>query len=519
VSECARIGHRRLTSRFGFLLVMGLSAIPARAGQSQAVPAPNYTKTQRACACADGRQFSVGASLFGKNSARIVISGFHADPVPIPSATQLPICHDLTVVGQVVRLKTTGDRPFFQRESLKRGTIRNICQTKIQFLEPKKSYDFFADDGSAVTLSDGETGQGTPAGEQDTASAGEEQASEISPDLTGKDLIPLISRERQGDDPAASTFDADDLKAGAYCIVRRHLKAFPAIDDNSTNTTPAGSASPQRGPATIWAGTLGRVEKRAGFRSEPLWVVELLPHSAPLPFSRPLGLLFEALHKNRPFTKKVALPSSDIVEINHFFDQYGIEWTRFGVDAESDDISAREALGTTVLPDLYDPPAFTLEENLRNAQKIRAFEAVQATALQLVFIPKESKDFDSREMLILNGGSRSESTTQAAPDLFRQQCFLKVSNGAMPQREPRLAEATILRVSDVDIRVFQPSNSAQVPDEYYAIDLKLQLRSGSGDSHFPIVCRFPLAAIDVNLVGQAERILSSRFEIRKRGEK
>jgi hypothetical protein len=493
---------------------VGLSVIPARAGQSQGAPVPNPTKAPRACACADGRQFSIGASLFGKNSARVVITGFHTDPTPVLSATQLSACDDLTVVGQVVRLKTAGDRPFFQRETVKRGTIRNICQTKVQFLEPKKSYDFFADDGSAVTLSDSETGQGTPTGEQDINSAGEEQASEISQDLTGKDLIPLISREQQGDDPGAAAFNADDLKEGASCIVRRHLKAFPAVDDNSTNATPTGFAIPQRGPATIWAGTLGRVEKRAGFRSEPLWVVELLPHSAPLPFSRPLGLLVEAFHRNRPFAKKVSLPSSDIVEINHFFDQYGIEWTRFGT--ESEDAPARETLGTTVLPDLYDPPAFTLEENLRNAQKIRAFEAVQAIASQLVFIPKESKRSDGREMLILNEGASPESIAQAAPHLFRQQCFLRASNGTMPQRDPGLAGSPILRVSDVDIRVFQPSNSTQVLDEYYAIDLKLQLRSDSGDSQFPIVCRFPLAAIDVNLVGQAERILSSRFEIRRR---
>jgi hypothetical protein len=78
-----------------------------------------------------------------------------------------------------------------------------------------------------------------------------------------------------------------------------------------------------------------------------------------------------------------------------------------------------------------------------------------------------------------------------------------------------MAVSPTLRVSDVDIQVFQPRESAQVPDDYYAIDLKLQLRSGSG-SNFAVVCRFPLAVIDVSLVGKAERILSNQFEIRKR---
>ena len=257
---------------------------------------------------------------------------------------------------------------------------------------------------------------------------------------------------------------------------------------------------------TVWAGTLGRIEKRAGFRSEPLWVVEILPHSAPLSFSRSLGLVVQALHRNHPLAKKFALPASDVVEINHFFDQYRVEWTRFGTASE--DAQAREALGTTVLPDLYDPPEFTLEQNLKNAQKTRAFEAVQAAALRLAFVPKNLPNSDSGRIMILDEGANSVSMSASPPHLFRQQCFVETSKVA--------ASPSMLQVSDVDIRVFQPSHSTQVPDDYYAIDLRLQLRSHASNSSFPVVCRFPLTTIDVDLLNKAQRILSSRFEIQKR---
>jgi hypothetical protein len=488
--------YRRLIVRFGFAILAGLHAIAA--------PGPDSDRAQHACSCADGRQFSLGSSLFGKGSARVVVKGFVVDPAQTASGSQLPACHDLTVVGQVVRLKTANDRPFFQRESLKRGTIRNVCQTQIRFTEPKKSYDFFADDGSAVTLSDVDAGQAPPPNEEITSSDEEKQADEASPDLTGKDLIQLIPREQAMDDPGASAFTADDFKEGSYCIVRRQLKALPAVDENGADVPQNDAAKPQRELLTVWAGTLGRVEKRAGFRSEPLWVVEVLPHSAPLSFSRSLGLMVQAIHRNRPFAKKFVLPASDIVEINHFFDQYRVEWTRFGTATE--DVRAREALGTTVLPDLYDPPKLTLEQNLKNAQRVRAFEAVQTAARRLVFVPKAPGNFRSGQVLVLD----EESSPETLPHLFRQQCFLRTSKNAA---------SSTLPVSDVDIRVFQPSHSVQVPDDYYAIDLRLQLGPDANGGGFPVVCRFPLTAIDVDLLNKAQRILSSQFEIRRRETK
>lgn len=487
--------------------------MPGVAGQSQktqrdhsSAPATGSSSARRACACPDGRQFSPGASLFGRNSARVVITGFRPDQSSIPSVEQPIPCHDLTVLGQIVRLKATSDRPFFQRENLKRGTIQNICETKIQFAEPKKFYDFFADDGSAVTL-DNTDHTPTPPGEDQKASAGEEQPKEVSSDLTGQDLIRLIPRDQAVDDPGASAFNEDDLKEGAYCIVRRQLKALPAVDENGANVPETDSASLQRGPLTVWAGTLGRLQKQAGFRAEPLWVVELLPHSAPLSFSRSLGLLIEALHRNHPVAKKFVLPSSDIVEINHFLDQYGVEWTRFGV--ESEDAQVRESLGTTVLPDIYEPPELPLEQNLRNAQRTRAYEAVQGSALQLVFVPKNIMALNHSGTSILDGETGIKPAIPITPHFFRQQCFLGASKTGA-------TVSPTLHVSDVDVKVFQPRESAQVPDGYYAIDLKLRLKSDSGDSDFPVVCRFPGAVIDSSLVGKAERMLASQFEIRKR---
>jgi hypothetical protein len=64
--------------------------------------------------------------------------------------------------------------------------------------------------------------------------------------------------------------------------------------------------------------------------------------------------------------------------------------------------------------------------------------------------------------------------------------------------------------------VFRPMNSAQVPPSYYAIDLELTLQPNFSLHQTPLVCRFPLAPIDAGLVDMAEKILTSRFEVRGR---
>jgi hypothetical protein len=131
-------------------------------GASNSTGQTNSEQSRPACSCPDGRQFSTGSSLFGKNSARVVITGFRRDLAQSAGQPGLPACKDLAVVGQTVRLQALAGHPFLRRENRKRGTIADICQTKIQFAEPKKSYDFFKDDGSAVTLSDIDAAQVTP---------------------------------------------------------------------------------------------------------------------------------------------------------------------------------------------------------------------------------------------------------------------------------------------------------------------------------------------------------------------
>src|SRR5260370_11709088 len=141
-----------------FLHAIFVSAqIPAH--QTQAPGATGIAPGPRACGCADGRRFPIGASMFGKNSARVVITGFRPDlPASTPGGKPAP-CTDLVVLGQAVQLARAPDgRPFLKRQSLKRGIIHGLCDTKIQFGQAKKTYDFFADDGNAITLTKKDVG-------------------------------------------------------------------------------------------------------------------------------------------------------------------------------------------------------------------------------------------------------------------------------------------------------------------------------------------------------------------------
>ena len=304
---------------------------------------------EHVCGCPDGRQFVVGASMYGKSSARVLITGLRPDAAR-SARGDVPRCTDVLVLGQAVRLLTAIDgRPYLKRESLKRGAIRNVCRTRIHFITAPKSYDFFADDGTAVTLSDQD------AGEPSDPNSAQIESSEarFSEDLTGKDLLQILQRPgafspdplaRPGDSP----FDEHDFKEGAYFIVRRRLKAEIVIDQGAAVAHSVAESVPK--DVSVYAGTLGRIEKRAGTRSEPLWVVQLLPNSAPRPFWRsvrhPMG------ETRLPMTN-VVLASSQIAEINDFFDRYGVEWTRFGEEVVPVTESAPE---TTRLQQIYARP-------------------------------------------------------------------------------------------------------------------------------------------------------------------
>jgi len=475
-----------------FILLAGASKLAGQTDSEQAHPN---------CSCPDGRQFSIGSSLFGKNSARIIITGFHRDLVK-PGQ---PPCKDLTVVGQAVRLEVLTGHPFLRREDRKRGTIADICQTKIQFAQPSKSYDFFKDDGTAVTLSDIEAAQTVPengtGAKPDTPEAMGDQRRD---DLTGKDLIRMLPEQEPAEDPGSAGFDVDDLKEGAYFIVRRQIKAEPAVDDLAGSSV--GPAANSQRELTIWAGSLGRIEKRAGFRDGPLWLVEVLPHSAPLPFSAYLRALPSTFRKHQPAQKKFVLASDDIVEINHFFDKYSLEWTRFG--DESDDARKREFAGTTVLPGIYSEPRPTLDETLQNAKEAALDKDLRQAAMRLTFTLKDPQPAATAGPGVLVLDDEDEPGT-ATPHYFHKQCFVGEYQGP---KAPGSPGSPVFRVTDADVAIFQPERSPQVPNDYFAVDVRLQLRSDGGRS-MPVVCRFPSAAIEESLLDSSKQILSKIFSV------
>ncbi len=435
-------------------------------------PAAAYS--QDACGCPDGRRFAIGAAMFGKGSSRVVITGLRHGLPPVPGSA-VPQCSDIQAVGQVVHLLNSADgRPFLKRESLKRGVIRDVCRTRIHFIEARKSYDFFADDGSAVTLgTDGET-----AAEPSNVTS---DPADLSEDLTGQDLLRL-GGVSQGANPGDSAFDQEDLKESAYFVVRKRIKV-PLSRDK------VGSASAS--DVAVSAGTLGRIEKRAGNRPDPLWSVELLPDSAPLPFWRCPACAFR---QKSTVSNHVVVASSQIAEINHFFDQFGVEVTRFG----NGTMPKQESQGTMELPRIYAQPKLSIDENVAAAWDSAAVESIQNALLQILLIPKKPRT----GMLMLN-----EAGESAQADLLQRQCFiaLDAAGGMQP-----------LAASNADVKVFRPPKSTQVPPDYYAIDLEISLRSELGSSPARIVCRFPLDPIGIGLVDRARRILSNSFVVRSR---
>ena len=457
---------------------------------------------ENVCGCPDGRQFAVGASMYGKSSARVLITGLRPD-TSRGARGELQRCTDVLVLGQAVRLLTASDgRPYLKRESLKRGTIRNVCRTGIHFITAQKSYDFFADDGSAVTLTDQDVGRPSEPNSAHIASPPEVGFSE---DLTGKDLLQLVPRQgafsrdaRPGDSP----FDENDFKEGAYFIVRRRSKAAVVTDQRAAVAHSTGVSLPK--DVSVYAGTLGRIEKRAGTRSEPLWVVELLPDSAPRPFWKSL---MHPMREPRALMSNVVLASSQIAEINDFFDRYGVEWTRFG---EADTPRTGPDPGTIRLPQIYARPKLSLDENLATAYEAGSLDSIQASALGLVLVPKDPQTLARRDTLVLDESAGS-SRGSIAPNLLHQQCFIGLDRLASSGQQP-----SELSVTRVDVKAFQLRDSAQVPPGYYAIDLQLLLQPNFSSGQVPLVCRFPSGPIDVRLVDVAERILSSRFEIRRR---
>src|SRR5260370_11699205 len=61
--------------------------------------------SESVCGCPDGRQFAVGASMYGKRSARVLITGLRPDP-PQVARLEFPRCPDVLVLAQPSPLLT-----------------------------------------------------------------------------------------------------------------------------------------------------------------------------------------------------------------------------------------------------------------------------------------------------------------------------------------------------------------------------------------------------------------------------
>src|SRR5260370_36509630 len=179
----------------GFLHLITVSAQVS----SRPVRPPWSSKTAsapRACGCPDGRSFAIGAAVFGSNSARVVVTGFRPD---LPASASIPggapaACTDILVLGQVIELARSEEgRPFLMRRSLKRGIVHDVCQTKIHFVKTNRTYDFFVDDGSALTLRE-EDEPDPPLAEDERSQVGADEIG-LDENLTGRDLLALTRRK------------------------------------------------------------------------------------------------------------------------------------------------------------------------------------------------------------------------------------------------------------------------------------------------------------------------------------
>jgi hypothetical protein len=417
-----------------------------------------------------------------------------------------------------VLARSADNRPFLQRQSLKRGIIHDVCGTNIRFTPAKKTYDFFADDGDALTLREEQL---APLPVEEEAHSGiTADEVDVEEDLTGKDLLEVSRRKAlwgsSGERPENGAFDSTVLKEGAYFICRRRSKATLVSNGGLQRTSPHASSSPAvKQDVNLPAGTLGRIEKSAGFRSEPLWLVEILPDSAPPPFLRSVISVPRSLGGPREpaYPVEAILAASDLIEINEFFDRSRTEWTRLG-EASETGVAAEQ--GTARLPVLYSRPVLPLAENLTMAERGGVLAAVQKATRGLRLVFRNPSTIAQRRTLLLDGAAPRSVDGNPLADLRRPQCFLGIDRLADTfVRSNESAARPALFVTGADIKVFRPKNSLQVPQDYYAIDLELQLRLNFSPKQIPLVCRFPQVSIDLTLIDMAREILSTAFEIHK----
>jgi uncharacterized Zn-binding protein involved in type VI secretion len=468
-----------------------VAALTLSVGRAQTAPtAPVYGHPATGgCSCPDGRSFSLGKSLFGKGSSRVTITG-------LTRAFSGPtVCGDLLVAGQIIRQMTDArGRPFLGRQTLKRGRVSSICFTTINFAESRRTYNPFQSDADAFVLPDGESSPPADQSEPPTADAYDADKKPGHKSLEGIDLSSWLSTAKTADGgPGSSPFDEHAKKEGAYVVTKDLVRTIPGASQNAVAAI-TGHGKARRDEIAIPAGTLGRIKSQAGVRSGFLWLVELWP-------------------VGRSASREAILHEDEIAEINEYLDQNGIEVTRYGTGSAEGEAARTSAYA--MLPSIYQSRRIPLSENLAAAAQDRMFDHIQKLVVGLTLSARDQAILHQRTTLILDDPDLGK-TRYAAPNLLRRQCFLNLaSTGAAEHRTTKESEP-LLRVAAVDVKIFQPKDLSQVPAEYYAIDLEMQLHASFSEAPMVLVCRLPWAPIG-DAASLAQHILSGSFRIQRPG--
>jgi hypothetical protein len=448
----------------------------------------------QACSCSDGRTFATGAAIFGRASTRVVVTGMETADADA-TTNGIPLCRNLRVIAQTIKRRDGADgHAYLWRETARRGTIRDICDSTIQFVERLDTYDPFKNDLPAAIDEDSLEPPPLPIDDK-RADAGPPVAEDAGGDLVGKDLrrlipsIPERDAEPEEPEPDDDPFDNRALKEGAYIVTKVRLRVQRASEDN---------APVRPGIYTLPPQTLGVLLKRTHSRSAPFWIAEVWPDSRPQTFWQRLFFAH-----TRAARLRVSLPQEYLVEINTFLDGAGREATRFA--------EQRRQLPPDAPPFhlLYVAPRLPLAANLALAREHNAIDRI-ADALTHIAIRPTAADLPTRRQPIVLDPDAQRPPAEAAPDYLRPQCFLTGDRAvwtADPTRAP-------LMVRSSDVRILQPRDTAKVPRDYYAIDIELQLDQPA-DPAASIVCRFPWATIDLALVDMTKRLLSSWFDLQR----
>jgi hypothetical protein len=312
--------------------------------------------------------------------------------------------------------------------------------------------------------------------------------------LEGTDLSSWLSTAKTADaDPGSSPFDEHAKKEGAYVVTKDPVRTFPGASQSAVaSITRHGKA--HRDEIAIPVGTLGRIKRQAGVRSGFLWLVELWP-------------------VGRSATPREAILHEDeIAEINEYLDHNGIEVTKYGTGSADVETARTSAYG--MLPSIYRSRRIPLSENLATAAQNRVFDDIRKL-VGLTLSARDQAILHRRTTLIFDDPDLVKAG-DAAPNLLRRQCFLNLASTGAAEHLIAEESVPLLRVAAADVKIFEPKDVSQVPADYYAIDLEMQLHASFSDTPMVLVCRLPWAPIG-DAASLAQHILAGSFRIRKPG--